>query len=85
MAHPTVLRKLVARYEELTAAASASAPDPALTRQREDTAYTLCVSTGTRDVQDALRVARRALEAGGGSSSTTAPSATATSPTDCTA
>ncbi|MFJ8647848.1 DUF5133 domain-containing protein [Streptomyces sp. NPDC093546] len=72
MAHPTVLRKLVARYEELTAAASA--PDPALTRQREDTAYTLCVSTGTRDVQDALRVARRALEAGGGR--TTAPSLT---------
>ncbi|MCS0639743.1 DUF5133 domain-containing protein [Streptomyces sp. LP05-1] len=76
MAHPTVLRKLIARYEELSAKApvgAVSAPtataasggpkalSPELARQLDDTAYTLCVTTGTRDVSDALRVAKRVL------------------------
>ncbi|MFF8833048.1 DUF5133 domain-containing protein [Streptomyces sp. NPDC015131] len=64
MAHPSMLRTLVARYEEL-AALGADSVDPKVVRQREDTAYTLCVSTGTRDVRDALRVARQAVAAAG--------------------
>ncbi|MDN3295786.1 DUF5133 domain-containing protein [Streptomyces ficellus] len=64
MAHPTVLRGLVARYEELAARGSQTV-DKEVLRQREDTAYTLCVSTGTRDIRDALRVARQALAAAG--------------------
>ncbi|WP_344365733.1 DUF5133 domain-containing protein [Streptomyces gobitricini] len=64
MAHPSMLRKLVARYEELSAP-GADAADPRIKRQRDDTAYTLCVSTGTRDIRDALRVARQALAAAG--------------------
>ncbi|GGU51243.1 DUF5133 domain-containing protein [Streptomyces lavendofoliae] len=63
MAHPSMLRKLVARYEELSAPGADA--DPKVKRQREDTAYTLCVSTGTRDIRDALRVAGHTLAAAG--------------------
>ncbi|GAA3506262.1 hypothetical protein GCM10019016_133770 [Streptomyces prasinosporus] len=61
--HPTVLRRLVEEYEALLptgGTAPASGPgDPRL----GDLAYTLCVSTGTRDVEDALRTAHRWLAA----------------------
>lgn len=70
MAQP-VLRNLVENYEALSAcrpgrpghpAASAENAETAETRRRmEDVAYTLCVSTGTRDIQSALAVARRQL------------------------
>ncbi|NJP44241.1 DUF5133 domain-containing protein [Actinacidiphila epipremni] len=55
MAHPTVLRNLVDRYEELSAEAGAN---PRAEEQLRDTAYTLCVSTGTREISAALSAAR---------------------------
>ncbi|UWE09559.1 DUF5133 domain-containing protein [Actinacidiphila bryophytorum] len=62
-AHPTVLRKLVARYESLSAGAAGSdGTDPRIEQQLQDTAYTLCVSTGTREVGAALAAARARIE-----------------------
>ncbi|MEV4438909.1 DUF5133 domain-containing protein [Streptomyces sp. NPDC049577] len=58
MAHPAVLRNLVERYAALGAADQA---DATVRRQIEDTAYTLCVSTGTRRVEDALAAAEELL------------------------
>ncbi|MFJ6438391.1 DUF5133 domain-containing protein [Streptomyces sp. NPDC091416] len=61
MAHPAVLRNLIAQYEAL-AAVDASQADSAQVRQRmNDVAYTLCVSTGTRDIDAALIAARHRL------------------------
>jgi hypothetical protein len=60
MAHPTVLGKLAEEYASL-AAQRAQADGPELRRRMEDVAYTLCVSTGTRDVEAALAAARRRL------------------------
>ncbi|MFG3008333.1 DUF5133 domain-containing protein [Streptomyces calvus] len=62
--HPTVLRRLVEEYETLTAAGTgtATAGGPTVPNARiNDLAYTLCVSTGTRDVRHALATARRWL------------------------
>jgi hypothetical protein len=56
-AHPSLLRELVERCETLrrrTASAESG-------RQLEDVAYTLCVVTGTRQLDTALYVARRQL------------------------
>lgn len=58
--HPTVLRRLVDEYEALSAAVRASDPADVSARAR-DLAYTLCVSTGTRDVERALEVAHQWL------------------------
>ncbi|GGS08932.1 hypothetical protein GCM10010269_54970 [Streptomyces humidus] len=58
MPHPAVLRKLVDEYEALSATGAAEA-----CAQERDLAYTPCVSTGTRDVDEALQTARRWLEA----------------------
>lgn len=57
MADPRVLRNLVEQYEALSALHTRnSAPE---NRQRlEAVAYTLCVSTGTREVESALVIAR---------------------------
>ncbi|MGV2916437.1 DUF5133 domain-containing protein [Streptomyces alfalfae] len=67
MAQP-VLRNLVENYEALSACRpgrpghpAASAETAETRRRMEDVAYTLCVSTGTRDIQSALAVARRQL------------------------
>ncbi|MCG7523628.1 DUF5133 domain-containing protein [Streptomyces sp. OfavH-34-F] len=61
MAHPAVLRNLIDQYEAL-AAVDASRADSAQVRQRmNDVAYTLCVSTGTRDIDAALIAARHQL------------------------
>ncbi|MGC9500912.1 DUF5133 domain-containing protein [Streptomyces sp. WG7] len=61
MAHPAVLRDLIEQYEAL-AAVDASNADSARVRQRmDDVAYTLCVSTGTRDIDAALIAARHQL------------------------
>ncbi|MBB4899702.1 alpha-D-ribose 1-methylphosphonate 5-phosphate C-P lyase [Streptomyces griseostramineus] len=61
MAHPAVLRDLIEQYEALVAL-DASEADSARVRQRmEDVAYTLCVSTGTRDIDAALIAARHRL------------------------
>ncbi|WP_086565570.1 DUF5133 domain-containing protein [Streptomyces africanus] len=58
--HPAVLRRLVDEYEALSAAMRAGEPADPSARAR-DLAYTLCVSTGTRDVERALEVAHRWL------------------------
>ncbi|MFA3872995.1 DUF5133 domain-containing protein (plasmid) [Streptomyces sp. G6] len=61
MAHPAVLRDLIEQYETLQALQVRDA-DSARVRQRmEDVAYTLCVSTGTREIDTALLAARRQL------------------------
>ncbi|CAM5285655.1 hypothetical protein STENM327S_03755 [Streptomyces tendae] len=62
MPHPAVLRGLLAEYE----AAAASEPVDVTGRpgpRIRDLEYTLCVSTGTRDVRRALETARRHLAA----------------------
>jgi hypothetical protein len=60
MAHPAVLTNLIEQYEALRIL---QAEDGSLeVRQRlDDVAYTLCVATGTRDVDAALIAARYRL------------------------
>ncbi|MFJ4872856.1 DUF5133 domain-containing protein [Streptomyces sp. NPDC088757] len=60
MAHPLVLENLVEQYETLRTlyAENGSA---GVRRQLEDVTYTLCVSTGTRDIDAALIASRRQL------------------------
>ncbi|MBB5936718.1 DUF5133 domain-containing protein [Streptomyces zagrosensis] len=53
MAHPAVLQRLVEQYETLKAL-HAEAGDEAARQRMDDVAYTLCVSTGTQDVDTAL-------------------------------
>ncbi|OQR61180.1 DUF5133 domain-containing protein [Streptomyces maremycinicus] len=60
MPHPAVLRRLVDEYEALTRTGATEAQSQA---QARDLAYTLCVSTGTRDVRHALETAHQWLEA----------------------
>jgi hypothetical protein len=71
MAHPTVLRKLVERYESLRAladrqaagtAAGGGGGDPLVRQQLQDTVYTLCVSNGTREIGPALAAAREHMD-----------------------
>lgn len=67
MAHPTVLRNLVERYEALRAQvgdmeAGGAAAAAQLAQQLQDTVYTLCVSTGTREIGPALAAAREHIE-----------------------
>jgi len=71
MAHPTVLRNLVERYEALSAltgrrdaeaADGDECVDPRVRRQLLDTVYTLCVSTGTREIGAALTAAHAHIE-----------------------
>lgn len=60
VAHPSILRELVERCETLSRdAASDGSPEAA--RRLEDATYTLCVVTGTRQLDAALSVARRQL------------------------
>ncbi|MFH8612619.1 DUF5133 domain-containing protein [Streptomyces sp. NPDC018029] len=62
MAHPVVLKNLVEQYETLRAVHAEKGTKEA--RQRmEDVAYTLCVSTGTREIGAALKAARSRLAA----------------------
>ncbi|MDL5199288.1 DUF5133 domain-containing protein [Streptomyces sp. ALI-76-A] len=60
MPHPETLRKLVEEYEALTAQQPVDGLDE-LSRRLQDLAYTLCVSTGTREVHSALAAAHRQL------------------------
>jgi Protein of unknown function (DUF5133) len=58
--HPAALKKAVERYQELRerhAADGGVRPRQPMT----DAAYTLCVMTGTRDVETALAIACRQL------------------------
>ncbi|CAM5277660.1 hypothetical protein SALBM135S_09651 [Streptomyces alboniger] len=64
MAQP-VLRNLVENYEALSARRPGQADGPEVRRRMEDLTYTLCVSTGTRDIRSALAVARRQLRPAG--------------------
>ena len=59
--HPAVLRSLVEEYE--TALAEEAERDGGASPRAEDLAYTLCVSTGTRNVGRALEAAHRLLGA----------------------
>ncbi len=60
LAHPAVLRNLVEQYETLRLLHAQEGSD--LVRQRmDDVAYTLCISTGTRDIDTALIAARHRL------------------------
>ena len=60
LAHPAVLRDLVEQYE--TPRLLHAQEGSELVRQRmDDVAYTLCISTGTRDVDTALIAARHRL------------------------
>ncbi|WP_149181927.1 DUF5133 domain-containing protein [Streptomyces sp. TRM49041] len=63
LAHPAVLRELVARYESLCAVAQERALAPDLKRRLDDVTYTLCVTTGTRQLEHALAAAKARLAA----------------------
>ncbi|MFG2856361.1 DUF5133 domain-containing protein [Streptomyces mirabilis] len=60
MAHPAVLRNLVEQYVTLRTL-HAEDGGTEVRRRMDDVAYTLCVSTGTRDVDAALIAARHRL------------------------
>lgn len=59
MAHPAVLEELLRRYEKLRAQHGQGVDGVA--RRLEDVSYTLCVSTGTREIAAALVAAREQL------------------------
>lgn len=58
LAHPAVLNDLVDRLETLRLL---DPGDPEVRRRMADVSYTLCVATGTRDVDAALIAARLRL------------------------
>ncbi|MEU9242278.1 DUF5133 domain-containing protein [Streptomyces shenzhenensis] len=60
MAHPAVLTDLIEQYEALRTL-HADQGDETVRRRMADIAYTLCVATGTSDVDAALVVARYRL------------------------
>ncbi|GGY77114.1 DUF5133 domain-containing protein [Streptomyces omiyaensis] len=60
MAHPVVLRNLIEQYETLKVLRAENGGEE-VRRRLDDVAYTLCVSTGTRDVDAALIAARHRL------------------------
>ncbi|MFQ6855362.1 DUF5133 domain-containing protein [Streptomyces sp. 35M1] len=59
VAHPEVLEELLRRYDELKAERGKGAGE--VIRRLEDVSYTLCVTTGTRDIASALVAAREQL------------------------
>ncbi|WP_374011033.1 DUF5133 domain-containing protein [Streptomyces ipomoeae] len=62
MAHPSLLRELVERCETLQRRLASDADADAETERRlEDATYTLCVLTGTHQLDTALYAARRQL------------------------
>ncbi|MFB8028930.1 DUF5133 domain-containing protein [Streptomyces sp. NPDC056465] len=62
MANPATLRNLVKRYESLRSAHARLGTSES-SRQLEDVSYTLCVTTGTRAVPEALAAAAAQLSA----------------------
>ncbi|PAM97089.1 DUF5133 domain-containing protein [Streptomyces sp. Alain-F2R5] len=60
LAHPVVLKNLIEQYEALRALHAEDGTEEAR-RRMDDVAYTLCVSTGTRDIDTALVAARHQL------------------------
>ncbi|MEU9782453.1 DUF5133 domain-containing protein [Streptomyces phaeochromogenes] len=63
MPHPATLRRLVDEYEALIVPEDEGGAVAKPDQRAQDLAYTLCVSTGTRDVRRALERARRHLAA----------------------
>ncbi|MET9932103.1 MULTISPECIES: DUF5133 domain-containing protein [unclassified Streptomyces] len=61
MPHPAVLRDLIDQYEALTAVDAVGGDSSQVRQRMDDIAYTLCVSTGTRDIDTALIAARHQL------------------------
>ncbi|MDG9709611.1 DUF5133 domain-containing protein [Streptomyces sp. DH10] len=59
-AHPSLLRELVERCETLRRRLAAD-NSAQTARQLEDATYTLCVTTGTRQLDTALFVARQQM------------------------
>lgn len=62
MANPATLRNLVKRYEALRSAHARLGTSES-GRRLDDVSYTLCVTTGTRTVPDALAAAAAQLRA----------------------
>ncbi|MFA3876436.1 DUF5133 domain-containing protein [Streptomyces sp. MMCC 100] len=60
LAHPAVLKNLIEQYEALRDLHAENGTREVCQRM-EDVAYTLCVSTGTRDIDAALVAARHRL------------------------
>jgi hypothetical protein len=60
MAHPTVLADLLKQYETLRARHDKE-DNAQVRRCLNDVSYTLCVATGTRDIEAALTAARHQL------------------------
>ncbi|MER5465463.1 MULTISPECIES: DUF5133 domain-containing protein [unclassified Streptomyces] len=60
LAHPVVLRNLIEQYQTLKVL-HADAGSPEVQQRMDDVAYTLCVSTGTQDVDAALIAGRYQL------------------------
>ncbi|MEU2773594.1 DUF5133 domain-containing protein [Streptomyces sp. NPDC007162] len=60
MAHPAVLMNLVEQYETLRALNADDGSEEVRCRMA-DIAYTLCVATGTKDIDAALIAARHRL------------------------
>ncbi|MFF3342788.1 DUF5133 domain-containing protein [Streptomyces flavidovirens] len=60
MAHPAVLSRLIEKYEALKVL-HVEACTPDVQQRLGDVAYTLCVSTGTGDIDSALVSARHQL------------------------
>ncbi|MDQ0791789.1 DUF5133 domain-containing protein [Streptomyces sp. B1I3] len=60
MAHPAVLQNLVEQYDTLRIL-QADNGDAEVRQRMDDIAYTLCVATGTRDIDVALVAARHQL------------------------
>ncbi|MBD0735347.1 DUF5133 domain-containing protein [Streptomyces sp. CBMA29] len=64
-AHPAALRELVERYEHLNAQSPEVRSEPRIRDLLRDTAYTLCVATGTGEIGAALAAARALLAEAG--------------------
>jgi hypothetical protein len=60
MAHPALMADLIIQYETLYAL-HAEDGSPEARQRLDDIAYTLCVATGTRDIDAALVAARHQL------------------------
>lgn len=60
MAHPAVLRNLIEQYDTLRIL-QAQNGETEVQQRMDDIAYTLCVATGTRDIDAALIAARHQL------------------------
>ncbi|MFD9542926.1 DUF5133 domain-containing protein [Streptomyces sp. NPDC060022] len=60
MAHPAVLQNLIEQYDTLRIL-RAEDGDADVQQRMDDITYTLCVATGTRDIDAALVAARHQL------------------------